>query len=309
MIMLLMIEAAGLLCLAVALAGPVSAGLARAAWTTRDPRAGLVLWQAVGLGGGLGILGAGLTLAASTLDDRWLPGIAKLPGHLAGLGVAGWAGVGLTLTVGVWLAVVTQVSMTRVSLARRAHRQRLDAVAEILDPEARATVPVGGVRLVDHPRAVAYCLPGLRPRVVVSRGALTALDDGELAAVLAHEHAHARGRHDLVIQPFIAWASTFPFLPTASRAVSAVELLVELLADDAARRTCRPEDLRRALSDLAPGHVAQSRHSESALAFQLAARASRLAAPPRPLPLAMRALVYVAAVALILLPPAVLLLS
>jgi len=113
----------------------------------------------------------------------------------------------------------------------------------------------------------------------------------------------------LVIQPFIAWASTFPFLPTASRAVSAVELLVELLADDAARRTCRPEDLRRALSDLAPDHVTQSRHSDSALAFQLAARASRLAAPPRPLPLAMRALVYVAAVALILLPPAVLLLS
>jgi len=306
--MLLQVEAAGLFGVAVALAGPVSAALARAGWPAREPRAALVLWQAVGLGGGLGILGAGLTLAVGTLDDRWLPGIAELPGHLSRLGVTGWVGAGLTLTVGVWLAVVTQVSMTRVSLARRAHRQRLDAVAEILDPGARATVPVGGVRLVDHPRAVAYCLPGLRPRVVLSRGALAALDDGELAAVLAHERAHARGRHDLVIQPFVAWAATFPFLPTASRAVAAVELLVEMLADDAAHRTCPSEDLRRALWHLARDQDAVAGHSGASLGVQVAARASRLAAPPRPLPLVARVLVYLAAVALILLPPALLLL-
>lgn len=306
--MLLQLEAAGLLCASVALAGPVSAGLARARWPARDPRAALVLWQAVGLGGGLGILGAGLTLAAGTLDGRWLSGVTKLPGHLSRLGMTGWAGVGLTLTVGVWLVAVTEISTARVVLARRAHRQRLDAVAETLDHEAHAMVNVGGVRLLDHPRAVAYCLPGLRPRVVVSRGALAALDDRELAAVLAHEHAHARGRHDLVIQPFVAWAATFPFLPTAPGAVTAVELLVEMLADDAAHRTCRSEDLRRALRHLAPDHVTLSGHSDGSLGGQLAARASRLAATPRPLPVVTRALVYLAA-ALILLPPAVLLLS
>lgn len=307
--MLLQVEAVGLLCVSVALAGPVSAALTRAGWPIRDPRAALVLWQAVGLGGGLGILGAGLTLAAGTLDDRWLPGIAKLPGHLSRLGVSGWTGVGLTLTVGVWLVAVTEVSTARVILARRAHRQRLDTVAEILDHEAHAMAKVGGVRLLDHPRAVAYCLPGLRPRVVVSRGALAALDDGELAAVLAHERAHARGRHDLVIQPFVAWAATFPFLPTAARAVTAVELLVEMLADDATHRTCRSADLRRALWHLASDHVALSGHGDASLGIRLTARASRLATPPRPLPLVTRVLVYLAAVALILLPPTVLLLS
>lgn len=313
--MLLQVEAAGLLCVSIALAGPVSAALARADWPTRGPRAALVLWQAVGLGGGLGILGAGITLAAGTLDDRWLPGIAKLPGNLSRLGMTGWAGVGLTLTVGVWLVVVTEVSMTRVVLARRAHRRRLDTVAEVLDHEvldheAHAMVKVRGVRLVDHPRAVAYCLPGLRPRVVVSRGALATLDDDELAAVLAHERAHARGRHDLVIQPFVAWAATFPFLPTALRAVSAVELLVEMLADDAACRTCCPDALRRALRQLAREHVALSGgHDDASLGIQIAARASRLAASPRPLPAVTRAGIYLASVALILLPPAVLLLS
>lgn len=303
--MLLSAEAIGLFCLSLVLAGPVSAALARAQWPARDPRAALVMWQAVGLGSGLGVIGAGLTLAAGDLDDHWLRGLAMLPGHLSRLGVTGWAGVVLTLTVGVWLVVVTGISTMRVVLARREHRYRLDAVAETLD----STRDLAGVRLVDHPYAVAYCLPGLRPRVVVSRGTLLTLRDGELAAVLAHERAHARGRHDLVVQPFVAWAATFPFLPTASRSLAAVEVLVEMLADDAARRACRAEDLRRALRHLSGNQVTLPGRISTSLTAQFAARNSRLAAPPRPLLPITRTLIYLASAALILLPPAILLLN
>lgn len=303
--MLLPAEAIGLFCLSIVLAGPVSAALARAQWPARDPRAALVMWQAVGLGSGLGVIGAGLTLAAGDLDDHWLRGLAMLPGHLSRLGVTGWAGVVLTLTVGVWLVVVTGISTMRVVLARREHRYRLDAVAETLD----STRDLAGVRLVDHPYAVAYCLPGLRPRVVVSRGTLLTLRDGELAAVLAHERAHARGRHDLVVQPFVAWAATFPFLPTASRSLAAVEVLVEMLADDAARRACRAEDLRRALRHLSGNQVTLPGRISTSLTAQFAARNSRLAAPPRPLLPITRTLIYLASAALILLPPAILLLN
>lgn len=303
--MLLSAEAIGLFCLSLVLAGPVSAALARAQWPARDPRAALVMWQAVGLGSGLGVIGAGLTLAAGDLDDHWLRGLAMLPGHLSRLGVTGWAGVVLTLTVGVWLVVVTGISTMRVVLARREHRYRLDAVAETLD----STRDLAGVRLVDHPYAVAYCLPGLRPRVVVSRGTLLTLRDGELAAVLAHERAHARGRHDLVVQPFVAWAATFPFLPTASRSLAAVEVLVEMLADDAARRACRAEDLRRALRHLSGNQVTLPGRISTPLTAQFAARNSRLAAPPRPLLPITRTLIYLASAALILLPPAILLLN
>lgn len=141
----------------------------------------------------------------------------------------------------------------RLTLARRAHRQRLDllagelAVDELLAAGRGRPEPVlagqraasaglaaqvagrvltrGGpadaaltrVRLLDHPLAAAYCLPGVRPLIVVSRGVIDALSRAELCAVVSHEKAHARGRHDLVIQPFRAWRQTFPFLAAAGR--------------------------------------------------------------------------------------------
>src|SRR5699024_10916315 len=103
---------------------------------------------------------------------------------------------------------------------------------------------------VEHPVAAAYCLPGIRPQVVVTRGALTALTPEELSAVLAHERAHARGHHHLVTQPFIAWARTFPFLPHAREGLVAVDVLVEMLADQLALRECEPQALAAALQRL-----------------------------------------------------------
>lgn len=304
--MLLRVEAIAQLGLAIALAWPAPSALARAAWPSRSPRAALFLWQAVGLGGGLGILTAGLTLAAASVDNRWLAGLVGVPSHWSELGLSGWVGIGLTACLGAWLIAATATSAVRVTMARRAHRRRLDVIADAL-----RLAPVGTsgrgleVRMVDHAQAVAYCLPGLRPRIVLSRGALETLTESELAAVLAHEQAHARGRHDLVIQPFIAWARTFPFLPAATRAVAAVDLLVEMLADDTAMRQCKPDDLRSALNLLADEQLTAG----EALRRQLAARAARVTAPARTLPRPATALIYIAAATLVLSPPMALLFS
>ncbi|MGI5158769.1 M48 family metalloprotease [Microbispora sp. CA-102843] len=54
------------------------------------------------------------------------------------------------------------------------------------------------------------CVPGRRARIVLSRGTLDLLERQELLAVLGHERAHARGRHDLILLPFIALADAFP---------------------------------------------------------------------------------------------------
>jgi Zn-dependent protease with chaperone function len=340
---LLAAEGLALIAVAVVLAGPVPAALARAAWPARSPRAALVLWQAVGLGGGLAILGAGVTLAVSGLHRSWLGGVAALPGrllpghalargahgairHLAGPGPLGWAGVALTLAAGAWLFAVLVVSTTRLLLARREHRRRLDLLAGELRLGELIPVPsvaVGGeppddgrepdepgadgglspglrVRLLDHPLVAAYCLPGVRPRIVLSQGVLDVLSAAQLAAVVSHERAHARGQHDLVILPFRAWRQTFPFLPAARSALAAVELLVEMLADDTASRRCGPAPLLAALhrlADAAPGDV------------QVATRAARLAAPPARLPWLATAAAYLAALALVGLPPAILLAS
>ena len=81
---------------------------------------------------------------------------------------------------------------------------------------------------------------------MITEGTIAALAPDELEAVLAHERAHARWRHELVIQPFVAWESALP-LPPARRATAAVTGLVEMLADDHAARSRRTPALARAL--------------------------------------------------------------
>jgi Zn-dependent protease with chaperone function len=105
-----------------------------------------------------------------------------------------------------------------------------------------------GVRILEHPEPVAYCVPGPQPRIVVTAGAIAALPPDELAALLAHERAHAQGRHELVIQPFVAWQTALPFLAPARRATAAVTELVEMLADDAAAAATSRMAVARALA-------------------------------------------------------------
>ena len=97
-----------------------------------------------------------------------------------------------------------------------------------------------GLRILDVAQPLAYCLPGVRSRVVVSEGTLTALSDTEIAAILSHEHAHLRARHDLVLEMFTAVHAAFPRFVRSANALDAVRLLIELLADDAAVRDGGP---------------------------------------------------------------------
>ena len=112
--------------------------------------------------------------------------------------------------------------------ARRRQRVLLSLLAHG-DPE----VPAPGRRLTPPRRPIA-CPAALPDRPV--RRPLELLGRGELAAVLAHERAHLRERHDLVVLPFTALRRAFPRSATCVAAHSAVALLVEMLADDRARR-------------------------------------------------------------------------
>ncbi|HEY6478718.1 MAG TPA: M56 family metallopeptidase, partial [Streptosporangiaceae bacterium] len=238
----------------------------------------------------------------------------------------------LAAVAGAWLLTVLAVSTVRLTLARRAHRQRLDLLADELAvgelPPARpdrpgpvlagprpagpggaaqaADNPLTRVALLDHPLAAAYCLPGVRPRIVLSRGVIDALSQAELCAVVSHEKAHARGHHDLVIQPFRAWRQTFPFLAAGRSALAAVELLVELAADNAARRRGHRDPLASALRALAS---AGNAGASTAGHGHIQERERRLAGPQRPLPHLAAAAICAAAAVLVCLPPAVLLLS
>ncbi|WP_432544576.1 M56 family metallopeptidase [Kineococcus sp. SYSU DK002] len=263
--------------LALLLAGPVPALLARARWTWQVPRAALVLWQAVALAAVLATLGAGLASLSLLFTEE--PGFPFLARH--GFVQTTLIGLGSTLvaivTVRFWI-VATLVGV-RTRRRRRRHRDLVDLLhrKESVSEVDAALLSETGVRVLTGPGRVAYCVPGRRSRVVVSDAMLNSLTPEEVRAVLAHERAHLRARHDLVLEGFTALHAAFPRFVSSQAALDSVRLLVEMLADDAARRRTGSLPLARALVSMAgqPGGDAEMPVGSAALA-----RVRRLAARP-----------------------------
>ena len=210
------------------------------------------------------------------------------------------AGLAL-LTLLCWVLLAATAAAVH---ARRRQRALLTLLAHG-DPK------VPGALVVDHPSAAAYCLPGLRSRIVVSVGTLELLGRRELAAVLAHERAHLRERHDLVLLPFTALRRAFPRSSTCTDAHRAVALLVEMLADDRALRGRPARELVSALVRF--GTAGTCPAPAGALAAvaagegEVAARVTRLLKPVRPL-LAVAVLAICLSAALLAAAPVTLLL-
>jgi Zn-dependent protease with chaperone function len=247
--------------LAVLLVGPTPALLARSRWPLRAPRAAMVLWQAIALAAVLSAFSAGIAIASRLLmpgpDGRPTATIVDAEGRL---GWPLWAAYIAVLALTVLVGVRLMVAVIRVAIAtrrRRAHhRMVVDLVgvghdAALAQPRARTR----DLRVLDVAQPLAYCLPGVRSRVVVSEGTLNTLNEAEVAAILTHERAHLRARHDLVLEAFTAVHAAFPRLVRSSNALSSVQLLVELLADDAAVRAAGRTPLARALVACASGRT------------------------------------------------------
>jgi len=202
----------------------------------------------------------------------------------------------------VWVLLAASAA---VLVARRRHRILLSLLAHG-DPK------VPGALVVDHPAAAAYCVPGLRSRIVISAGTLDLLDSAELAAVLAHERAHLRARHDLVVLPFSALGRAFPRARLVRQAHATVALLVEMLADDQALRQRPARELATALlrvgtsgAGLAPSGALAAASADA----EVAARVARLLTPQARLPLHVQALVCCTSALLVAIPVALLLFS
>jgi Zn-dependent protease with chaperone function len=301
--------AASLAVLAALLAWPVPALLARARWPRRDPLVALVCWQAIGLAGGLSIIGAllvhGLAPWGHSLPEAvW--SVARL--HPATDPVRGdhWVTLTLAAVLASQLIGVLVLSWVRVTRTRRRHRELLELVVQ---PH-----PLPDARLLEHPAPVAFCIPGARPLLVLSSGIVAELDDAQLAAVVAHERAHLREHHHLYLLPFVAWKAALPVLPAAERAYAAVRELVEMRADDVALRSLDGAAPRRTLAEAivaAAGGSGGGEVPSGALAIGgggIRARVLRLLEPPRPLPAPTRWAALVSAGLLLLLPTALLLL-
>ena len=291
----------------------------RASWPRRSPAAAILLWQSLGLAGGLAAVGALLAIGVSgpgrqigvvgglrVLAARVASGQLLAP-HQSPLLTAGRlvflsAGFAL-LTVLCWVLI-----MAFVEAVRARQRQR-----ELLALLAHGDPKVPGALVIDYPAAAAYCLPGIRSQIVVSVGTLNLLAPAELTAVLAHERAHLRARHDLVLIPFTSLRRAFPMSAGVAQAHRSVALLVEMMADDRALRVrgLLARELATALvrfgtagSDGAPAGALAVADGEG----ELTARVSRLLAPPPPLSRATQAAIVLAA-ALVVATPLVLFLA
>jgi Zn-dependent protease with chaperone function len=267
-----------------------------------------VCWQAIGLAGGLSIIGAllvhGLAPWGHSLPEAvW----SVLRGHPATDPVRGdhWVTLTLAGVLAAELLGVLLLSWVRTARTRRRHRALLELIV------APAALP--DTRLLEHPAPVAFCIPGARPLLVLTSGMVAELDDDQLAAVVAHERAHLRERHHLLLLPFVAWEAALPVLPAAARAHASVRQLVEMRADDVALRLL-PDGSRRTLARAivaVAGGAGGGGVPAGALAVGgsgAGARVVRLLEPPRPLPAAARGTALAAAALLLLVPTALLLL-
>ena len=236
---------------ALVLSGPVPAMLARATWPTRAPRAAIVLWQSIALAAVLSAFSAGIAIASRL----FVPGpdgrpTATITSEIAALGWPLWTAYVTVFAVTLVIGARLTYAVVQVAIATRRRRAHHRMVVDLVGKSQG-----NHLRILDVAQPLAYCLPGVRSRVVVSAGALNALADNEMAAILTHERAHLRARHDLVLEMFTAVHAAFPRFVRSAHALHAVRLLIELLADDAAVRAAGPAPLARALVACASGRT------------------------------------------------------
>jgi Zn-dependent protease with chaperone function len=251
--------------IAILLLWPVRVGLLRARWTEVAPRAAIVLWQSIGLALGVALVGTCFELGSSTSTGvgsrRAVTDFTASQGRLpSSTGMRPSELFGMTAGLIVVTLLLGSLVVRAVGLARTRARQRV-----LIDLVGTEREELPGTVVVDHPRATAFGLPGLKGRVVVSSGAIDALTAEELGAVLAHERAHLHAHHDLVLFPFRSLASSLPESRSLAAVSSRVGTLVEMAADNRALRECEPGALARALCALADAGTPSVRESASAV--------------------------------------------
>ncbi|MBA2740371.1 MAG: M56 family metallopeptidase [Nocardioidaceae bacterium] len=210
--------------------------LRRARWPHRSPRLGVAAWQAASLSAltATGLAGFVLLLPGSPLSV-----VAARAAHacVAAFDAAYAAPGGSTAGALVGAVLVGAVARCGVLLGHDlwAGRRERGRQRRMLMLVAR---PAGALDalVLDHEAVAVYCLPGRGGKVVFTTAALSALGTRERRAVLAHELAHLRQHHHLVVAAARALRRGFPGVPLLRAAETEIAVLVEMVADDVSAR-------------------------------------------------------------------------
>lgn len=277
--------------------------LRRSGWADRSPAIGIALWQALSASVVGATVLAGAVLAVPAVP--FTPDLAELISACTNAlllqystpGGAAASATGAVLALG----VAGRVGYCALAGLVRAHRERarqLQALGLVADLHAGS-----GAFIVDHDVAAAYCLPGRRGHVILTSAALARLRSEELQAVLAHEHAHLRHRHHLVLAASDALRRAFPRIPLFSETHEELSRLVEMHADDVAARGSERLTIATALVRLAESSVPVGALGAGGNASL--ARVRRLLCPSRPLGAAQAVAAVAGALTLLVAPVAI----
>jgi hypothetical protein len=199
----------------------------------------------VGLGG-LGLVATALALIVALTRVRFdLPSLDAVGDACRQMGLtdSSLGSVLVLLLSSLGLAVVALATRSAVTQLR-SRRRFLGGLSVI----GRADVGGYQTLIIDDARPQAFCTGLLRPRIYVSRGTLDLLDDGQFAAVVAHEAHHARRHDPLRILVARALGDALFFLPVLRHLADRYAALAELAADEAAvRRSGTRQPLAAAL--------------------------------------------------------------
>ena len=247
--------AAGLVTYAVVTALLAPAVLGRASWLSSSPRLAVLVWQAA-LAAVLSALVlllavAGLPTSALSFDVNHLLHACVV--RLTELYRQGEVGAAQVVAAAVGTGTAGRLCWVLLGQVREIRRQRCGQRI-LLDLLAGDPQPDGAL-LLPAEVPVAYCVPGGGGRIVLTTAADEALSPEQRSAVVAHERAHLRGRHDLVLLGADVAAAAAPWVPFFRHAQRSLARYVEMLADDVAVRRSGPAPVAGALLGLGPTHV------------------------------------------------------
>lgn len=174
------------------------------------------------------------------------------------------------------LAAVAILGGVAAELLQR--RRDSQATAEWLAATATSAIVSGHrVLVIEDASPYAWTLPSRHGGIVVSSGALDALSDSELDAVLAHERAHLLQRHHVVAAVAAGLRRTLGWVPYVRAATAALPHYLEISADAHAQRLAGTRALASALLILgSPTMIAGARADRAGLPVLHAAGPERI---------------------------------
>ena len=217
----------------------------------------------------------GTIVGPGTVPTRALPALVErcvdAAGQLFRHPVQHWPRIIAALLV---LGLVIRLIWSAVRTIRAARRER----AMLASLPARPLDDQGLVHVVECDRPLALTVGALRrPRIYISRGLLGRVSPDTIAAVLAHERAHARARHGILQSLGRTVSHSFSFFPPMRLAADHLILGLEFAADEGAVRIVGdPVALASALVDVAAHTKGRPAGALAAGADGLGARVGRL---------------------------------